>query len=374
MLIAAEPKVEIDPVVGKVALDASGPINQIINPAGIVIETTPTADNSAIIQITKVIQGLDDLKDDDKRITWNIVGVADNAVNAGQKGEAKFLNNQNTGKIVRIYGVTEGRILVQAMLTGTTTVLADYEAIVVKQRQVIFRAQMFNADTPDTTAKTQTIADASKQIQFANIYLRQIGIQLTPDQDKTQPQNLADRTKLIDAKVPGYFQGDSTKGRLVDAETAPLGELLRKGARDKVVQIAYIVSTEDANTRGQTIRFPANPNGKTVTLTYRVTVGENPSKVTMKLMAARESLKDLWGFVITNVCGDPKTDAQIYGNTIAHELCHTLALGHRAATDNINDGIDRPNANLMFPSGDDKSDLDLIQLLAARASPEVIPL
>jgi hypothetical protein len=81
--------------------------------------------------------------------------------------------------------------------------------------------------------------------------------------------------------------------------------------------------------------------------------------------------------VIANNNGDPKTDAQTYGNTLAHELGHLMGLGHRAAPagDTFADGLNEPKkTNLMNVSGTalEDDDFDLIQVFA-RFSPALKP-
>ena len=77
---AAAPTAQIDPVTSGTKIDPNGPINQIANPAGIVIEDKPTVDNTALIKITNVVGNL---KASD--VLWTIEGVNDKLVGKGSR-------------------------------------------------------------------------------------------------------------------------------------------------------------------------------------------------------------------------------------------------------------------------------------------------
>jgi len=94
-------KVDLDPVTGLKAddIDPNGALNQIRNPAGIVIESDPNDSNVAIFEITT---SLDD-DDANELIHWEI---------EPDGGNASFYppgdQNNNKGKVVRINGDSGG--------------------------------------------------------------------------------------------------------------------------------------------------------------------------------------------------------------------------------------------------------------------------
>jgi hypothetical protein len=139
------------------------------------------------------------------------------------------------------------------------------------------------------------------------------------------------------------------------------------------------------NVAGRNVSNPGNSKGADLSVEYRITVDEKkPTNHTMKLNAARgiKGKTDLWGILISNQTPtwDPSKvyDRSVYGNTIAHELGHVLSLLHRDPPmgDPIPDGLNQPkDKNLMGtggvitpPLGPKMEDLDLIQLIAMRAS------
>ena len=356
-------KVEIDPVVSNVSLSFSDPINSIINPAGIIIETDPNEDNVAVIEITNVEPSSVILNDDDDRIIWTI---------ESQGGNAEFFvptsgTSDNTGKKVRAYGISPGRVLFKVHLNGSSTACETYEAEIVAQKDVPFRATMYKTPAGDGTLASTT--HANSHINLANIFLRQVGIRLVPDFDSTIMPWTPEIVVTPDSSRPGFYNGDvdnSIVHVLEDVDFSDLKLTLLANLRSDIVSIAYIESSIGPSDRGRTRAHPANVSGESITYNYRITVADPPESHTMILKDEVEmdaSHPDVWGFTVFNLNGDPLGDAQRYAETIAHELGHVLNINHR-----LQDGLTKPITGNLLDNTASGPDLDLIQLKAMHGS------
>ena len=272
----------------------------------------------------------------------------------------------------------EARQQTGATQDPTKDPVLDYiEAYVVKEKVLKYRVNLLAG-----TTKQGTLANAEQalhMVRVANYYLRQVGIRLEADMDTTT----SDGANAVSG-MPGYFTA-TVDDKMVDGVVAN-GDLADQAAainyRAKVVQINFIGTLSGSKEAGDTVANPGNSKGKELSMEYRITVDENPANHTMKLLPAQSvtGKTDLWGILISNQAGDPKDayDQSIFGNTIAHEIGHLLCLAHREppAGDPIPDGLNKPhNENLMDtgltdmpPFGPTAEDLDLIQLIAMRAS------
>lgn len=367
-------KLEIDPVSSGTTITATSPLNAITNSAAIVIDPDhPAGDGgtATIVAVTRFEPASLNLTPTDERVVWTI----------DDPNKAGFLDGKNKGRVVKVFGKAEGRVLLTATLTdadGNVSGRDFYEAQVVAEKQIPFRVNLLRLQTGNIGTAVHSAAQAEKHIAIANIYLRQIGVKLVPDEN-TDAGNTNGVTNVQLLKK-GYFKVTlpQSSANLVKNVIDPGNSeiTIQKNHRPNVVQITYIESMQLPAELGALVSRPGNTNGLSITRKYRIIVGEDSSDHTMNLRPARVNLggADVWGVVITDANGNAVTDAQRYGNTIAHEGGgHLLNLAHRAApaSDPIPDGLDKPqNKNLMDASSPSPiaEDLDLIQKDGARGS------
>ncbi len=357
------PILKIDPVSTGTFLGATSPINSIPNPAAIVIERKPSDANVATLRITHANFAVEL---DDPRVTWEVVSLAG--------AQVQFFQGDNKGSQVKVYGTgnVEGRISIDLKLNGADigpVVEPDYEAYVVWNRYMPVRINLLSGTTPGV-GSSSTPAQAADHLKIANVYLRQIGVTLHP-RGGTPTDGAVPAPGLLGfftVQVPDAF---TRRVRFED-----FGSLIQVNHLKKVVQVDYVESLKREDALGVAAAFPKNANGEQVSLRYKITVDENAAVHRMGLRPAElPAGPSNWGILVTNSPGNPVTNAQEYGNLLAHELGHVMNLGHRGLEsllelDPIYDGLDRPDENLMQLSEAPPvaEDLDLIQLVGARGS------
>jgi hypothetical protein len=238
-------KMEIYPVTTGTVVSDTDPINKIINPSAIVIygDADVTEQKAAIIRITKYTPSTLALTDDDPRVEWTITPAGSAKFFKGSKPEA------NKGAQVMVYGVTAGEILIEADYGWDNK--AQFRAIVVELKQVKTRV---NRILCDSLGPKPVLADIKKQIRIANIYLRQVGVKLVPD-DSTEVAsssgNLKVGTALTDPRVmsvnmleTGFFDVvvnhlDMTRTL---ADDVAQKKAIRVNAINEVFNISYVHS------------------------------------------------------------------------------------------------------------------------------------
>ncbi len=372
---------------------ATSRLNSISNPSGIPILDPKTLNaENAKVTCASIVPSAKTQEDLQTVVTWTIRGVDDDLV---KSGKAQFWDTKtnvavdtvtgtlgdtaNNGNGIFVFGNQEGRVVVEVHLGKDKDgeIIASYEAIVVSIKKVPFRVQLLYNGTDG--AKTRTLEDAKAHIAVANIYLRQIGIELVPDSDADyQPKD--NRTAPLPGKdnVGYFFNKDADAQILQKANFDKVVAATKYGHHPGVVQIVYIQSISDENTYGATTNHPDNMYSKTGVKDKFVRFeGQDPEELTMNVAEGKidKDNPELWGFAIANLSGDPKEDVGTYGHTIAHELLHVLGLEHRSA-DADEDRMPVPDANklraqyrknLIYKVGL-YADIDAWQLIAARGS------
>jgi hypothetical protein len=434
-------KAELDPVTSGDKLNTSSDINAIVNPSGMVILTGADADDPKKVPRYKITKITPDLKfkDEDDRIAWWIVGgqaaPAASTDPPTYQGKAKLLDKpaEMRGKVVQAFGETEGDVLLQPYSGGFA--YGMFRATVVPIKQVKYRVNRIftkavaaSGATPARVAKkpTATHAAAKKHMQVANIYLRQAGIELIPD-DSAEAASSAGNAKVglatLDANVvavtkveDGHFDvevGDvaltfgATKSDSISA--------IQINARNEIVSFAYMHSEAGGSALATARLCPANhapkarndPPRAYTKADYTLEDNGTPSSslipktgmpgdtpvdpVKMIVLfpdvtwlASDPGSRDerlLWGISVPTtsidtsgsvVAGKPDTVVLAYANTMAHEVGHVLGLGHRGdLSAGVPDGLAIPaKENLMQPDEPPPKaeNLDLIQVKAIRFS------
>ncbi|MCK4536474.1 MAG: hypothetical protein KAT93_05635, partial [Desulfuromonadales bacterium] len=223
---------------------------------------------------------------------------------------------------------------------------------------------------------------------IANIFLRQIGLQLVPDTNNTVTHGA-----VAVAGFPGIFRISVTPGRTVNV-TGNYPLCTRLNYRNNVLNIAYIHSdvvgggfvglgmasdfsanslpgtrVEDSGTPSTSWIRPSGiaPEGAAGTVRMRVFRGNQ----------RRGGHPQLFGLYVTSTGNGSPTSGiglMTYAGTIAHEVGHILTLRHRIGAGN--DRLSRPpSTNLMHGTNASTlaQDLDIIQSRAVLGCPLVQP-
>jgi hypothetical protein len=343
--------------------EASGVLNSIVNPSGLVPMTSGQANstNVSTIRITRS-EGVN-LTENDQRVRWIIKGSA-------QFYQPHGLPLDNTGASVRVFATGEGVItIIPQIETAKGWVDLDfYEAIGVKERVIRFRAQLLTGVSP---------TEAAQQIAFANSYLRQIGVSLQPGTDQT-----VDEGAHAVPKMPGFFRNTVPSHiSLQEMDYASGNSVISLNERSEVLQLVYVesIGMSGEESRGLTVAAPGSA-AASIEYSYRIDVGEKVKSYTMNLFQGRNggSGPGNWGILIADRTVDNRGIFG-YGQTIAHEVGHFLGFKHRDLPGIPGagyDGLDKADdVNLMdvglTPNGDTdivvanaRYDLDLIQCKA----------
>ncbi|OKY76434.1 MAG: hypothetical protein BM485_04145 [Desulfobulbaceae bacterium DB1] len=304
-------------------------INIIPNPAVIPILAAVEATNqtAARIEFTYYHPGSLNFTDDDPRLEWSVVSVAGG-------GAVDFVGRPR-GRRVLVYGTHEGEVRLEVRFQGA--LFAQYRALVRSIRQIPFRANILNG--PGRSSQPRATPDNVRaHLDIVNRILRQAALELVPDTNTTRTHS----ARATDHD--GIFRISVTAGRTRRIADTGFAVATRLNYRRGVFNFAYIHSDAGGNL-GAATDYPANGAGATITdngspsTSWILPSGVDPDgaagTVTMNLLAARErntgTYPQLAAMYVTDANGDPANAAAqfTYAGTIAHELGHVLALGHR---------------------------------------------
>jgi len=361
--------------------------NAIPNPSVIPIlpkGEKPTEDNAARIEFTYYTPKTLNFEKDPDRLQWDYDSL--------EGGQVEFLGKKE-GLKVFVYGKAEGQVRLNVYFNGVK--FASYRALVRHLQKIECRVNIINGPTVKTSPRAKP-SHVKNHIEIANRFLRQIALELVMDKN-TRSSPGAKRTKEL-----GIFRIRTKKKYTY--RTSSHYRVTRWNYRKNVLNIAYIHSDKKGNL-GAATWFPERPalakvkDGGTPSSSWIEPSGvplDKPAKeIEMKCIGGYEDKKkypSLYALCVTGACGDPsKTpDGEMeYASTIVHELGHVLNLGHRTegpdpkgvtpanptgllAKGKWWDGLNYPpDENIMsWGSGVDmEQDLDILQALAAHASP-----
>ncbi len=320
--------VQIDPVTAGFDITPKSKINTVTNPAGIVIlhekpskaqqdeDLALTEENAAIIEFTRPKTGLNNKVTSTIKSVDKVTGKDDPS-----GGKAAFLvpragmppdigkTTITAGRSVRVYGIKEGRIRIEAALMDDKDCTETYEAFVLRQRTVPFRVQLVQGPTGGTDTNP---AQAEEHIRAANVYLRQLGIRLVPDSNTKITEQKDVETKLVKA---GFFEVKVKDAALTTDIGPNTGKrTIRLNERPNVLQICYVKDIAPGRIggprpAGRTISHPDNPARVEiitadkqklivpgVRLTYRIVAGDMAREHVMRMFPGEPhpDARDTW--------------------------------------------------------------------------------
>ncbi len=427
--------VVIDPVISGETPLLTSDINFIRNAAVTpMLQGADAADplKASLIDITQIAPNLT-FTADDPRIAWWIVGAQpDEAGKAKYLGKADFLNTEaaKRGTRIQIAGTDNfpGDILVQPYSGGFG--YGMFRTNVAPLKKVKYRVNRIFTDlVPATPTKPQIVArvptrshnDAKNHIKLMNIYLRQMGLELIPDDSAevaTSAGNPLIGLAKLDANIvsatrieAGHFDVKVNAQKFTFRATDTQGDdSVRLNARNEVIVFAYIHSLASGNNvLAQAQVWPHNHAPKarkdppsatslilrdsgvpSTSLISRSGIpGSTPvGAVNLRILAATfakfkstqtaRHVDLLWGISVPTFSVDnsstPANRDAFYATTLAHEVGHVLGLKHRIGTgsgDPFADGLTTPaSKNVMFPSLNfpTAENFDIIQSKAVRFS------
>jgi Putative peptidoglycan binding domain len=445
--------VTIDPVATAEIFTTADDINAIRNPAGLVIlNGSDVADPKQVAKIqmfrfptpgipashgkpatppvppAKGIENDLSWTTDDDRLSWWIIG------NDGgdYKGKADFRNADSAkrGTSIEVFGVDggEGDVLIQPYSGGFG--YGMFRTTVVKLRKVKYRVNRISSVAiPGKPGKPAQDAhdprfdhvDYLEHIKMTNLYLRQIGILLIPDDstdvatkagtptigtEKTDSHVVSvTQAKIGGTPVPGHFNVfvDAPSMTFLAPNFGPTGAegAVQVNARNEIITFAYLEALARSDALAQAQLIPTNhaphrrltdkgvPSSSLIPKTG--IPGSTPvSPVTLSILRkfrvgpapatpakGARSIDLLWGLVVPtfnidqekvrlNLNGVNANSAMIYGNTMAHEVGHVLGLKHRIKGDRIDDGVGAPGDKNMMSGGNcaEAENFDIIQVKA----------
>jgi len=344
-------------------IKASSPVNILPNPAVIPLLSAPrgkndpqlpdgsppeaTGNTAARLQYTYYRPKDLAFKPDDPRLEWRkISGTGDVAfLPVGTSVSAR--NKANKGWKVLVYGTTEGEVVLGVYFEGT--VLARIRAMVYPVKSLPCRFNILYANPPDGgKAKDyrpiSTPNDIEKHRKIANIFLRQVGVELVRDADLTTTDGATRCT------IGGIFKVCVPENQTVNATVANIEEGMKKNYRNNVLNFVYFHSGA-GGFLGAALAWPKSNqgDGTRANVSFTEAAANSPSSswikpsgvkrdadagdVSMRIIDDRAIAghASLFGMVIANGNGSKPggEHAVRYGNTIAHEVGHMMTLGHR---------------------------------------------
>ena len=360
-------------------IDPNGSLNQITNPAGIVIEGSPNDGNVAVFEIKT------DMDDEEakKVFYWEIEPEGGNASFYPQGAE-----DNNKGNVVKINGSSAGRVKINVYAgepDEDSEPAVFTEAVVVQPKTVNYRANIISH--PDNTV--EELPNAFNQLpdafKVANIILRQAGVRLEQSSD----QATGNLSKVLNGSADSiqnlgsafYVYADALKERAEDVSPGDEGDVLSINYRPNLMQISFIENFDGEQTQGRsTYRKSSTLSGDSLGAAYKTSASDTFDDSMVHTLhfegpSSLPSYPDMHGVLIAWKFADAPV-VKKGGQTIAHEVAHAMTLSHRAGyTFDHFDGLEtQQGGKLLGPKGTnimdygDGVDMDLLQVLILRAS------
>lgn len=378
-------------------IDPNGDLNQITNPAGIVINNQPSETNTAIFEITTSLSD----EDSESLFFWEI---------ESEGGAASFYpSGDNRGKKVKLNGTTEGLITLKVRASnehGPYLEGLEVEAMVVNEKTLEYRINFLRFSG---TSKADLSGSSIKpQLKIANIVLRQAGIRLTPNTDnldlEIQSPYFAYAIPHASGEPGVYTVATVDEDMVVSANEGQSYRAISVGYVPGVVQLT-VLNFRDGGESAKALAFPKSLHGTTtISADYRISVDDKTDNRSHTMNTFVGNIADeepLLGIMYENIAfpglvgavfplnglttsGQMIFNNKFKGRTIAHEIFHLLNVRHREGKQGPDaapgpDGLtpvtdengnlirDKYNRNLMDYGV--QIDIDLLQLMMARKSP-----
>ena len=339
-------------------ISATAPINVVCNPPVIPIlgeKDRRDATDCAFVRLTRYPRDLEVAA-----LVWSMEPVCD-------APEVEFVGGAQ-GDRVWIYGKAEGEALIVVKHRDVT--VAHFRALVDHVRDVPCRLNLLAG--PDAeTACSLTPSQAQQMMQVANRYLRNLGVRLVPHADRTT----SDGAKPTD--IEGVFTNDVPAG--VTSNTDGV-EAVRMNHRTDAINIAFIRTTStlynNIPVRGAAVAIPTPPvqfvtDSGSPSSSWLPPTGIPPdgAATTQKMFLVAGASKYSGCFMAT----DGSSDVLNMGQTLAHEIGHTLFLAHRGTAYKLNpldgDRLALPNEENVMGYGAFRQSFDIVQAKAVRLHP-----
>lgn len=368
---------------GELATPTIGtPVNGLWNPPIIPLVPAPGGTDLATVAIThwRSAHGVLPLNE----ITWHQV--------AGS-GAVRFSPNErcDVRGHVKVHGTRQGEVTLQARHNGVA--LTVYRAMVEPIVKLACRVTMLYHPTTGRGRKIflgpwSSPANVRQHIAIANVYLRQLGVELVLDPDVSRCRRRSHGATAA--------RGEPAIHVIRNARRA---DTWRQSNHDKVakfnsvpgvINLQYVHSYKRSlSAIGLGISFPTNASSPSISdsgtpsSSWWSATGIPPDgpparTVTMRVAAGRNTDSGLVVCSIADTMADPTRDAWMHGQTIAHEVGHLLGLHHRcsargaraAVAKRFPDGVRFPPArNVMFDGTTRLAlDFDYLQAKAVRQS------
>ena len=379
-------------------IEKTDPINKIHNPAAVIIGAGDK-DTAARFRLTKVEPSNFHLAPNACCFKWK----SNNA-----QGEAKFISldgtMQNTGSQCIVEGVKPGYIILEGWTAEAKEACVWMTLKVVKEREIPYRVNLFQRPTAGAIQKTKfTSEQVSEAMTMANMHLRQIGLKLIPDSDKTAGEYLITGTMGIvsyrkdNAEAvtghPGHFKIKKVRPKYF--QNMPFADAQVScciNSRAGVVNFCFAKSGDSAGTGGIAATGPVSnllsrPKGHSIApITNVPNTFKGPQEAVKPDEDANfKTIKDFdtpysepasklrGGILIYDPSWNESRREQ--AAILAHEFGHIANLMHRGSGNTTSAGDDgiapvSPLPNLMHPNHglNKRTDVDLLQLEIFRAS------
>lgn len=338
----------------------TSPINSVQNPSVIPILApgAATGNNTAHLKVTYYRPQSLNLTDDDHRLEWS----------AEPANRVRFLNNRRNGQSVKVYGTGAANapdIDVTFTLKFCGEECAKFRAVLGPIKTIPCRFNIFQgppgpAGDPNRNRPRSISTQVFQQMQVANIFLRQVGIQLSLDTNATlNTINPGGGPAIIvtASPTPGIFNIAVPAGQ---TRNAPWDSIwLKANYRANVMNFCYLKSST-LNALGFAFKWPEHPRSTSANNRWSFQENGTPSTswkqpsgvlpdvaaqaVTMKVIAGYKCNNalpnDLYGMAITDLTNPGTAAGRIeIAGTIVHELGHMLSLGHRVEDPAIANGM-----------------------------------
>ena len=304
---------------------------------------------------------------DDSRLAWVIQS----------EGGQAFFPEGSHGTQVKVIGTANGRVRVVAKFevqsengSVISTPVESFEVLVGPEIILKYRLNFIDVTGPTKFNSSNSLVKVESAVKVANVFLRQAGVTLLPDDDPLATDNFTP-TAPSSAAFKTILTRDSISFTTFEVAGVAVGK--NSGHADIVFSVVPLILdvNESVSLPGGVCAESFRPAAAVVAATYRI-AGRDTDRNWR--MTTNEASAGIRGSVFLPITGLESTT--LYGETIAHETGHVLGLNHRvlssidpnkrAQIPGLTDGLPLPKeANLMdYPTNPIfRQDFDLLQVI-----------